>query len=148
MIEDRKLISDKFNNFFVNVGPTLAKKIDHSSKCPTHFISYDAVHRFYLEPVTENELLKIISNFSDSSMLYQYLNLEMKCYFQIIVRYLCCLFFQRYMKDWRTTVSSSSSMTTTCCTIFNSGSKNENQPIWHLLYYWIRSLTLWIKVNM
>ena len=51
----------------VNVGPTLAKKIEHSSKCPTHFISYDAVHRFDLEPVTENELLKIISNFSDSS---------------------------------------------------------------------------------
>ena len=53
VIEDGKLISDKFNNFFVNVGPTLAKKIKHSSKCPTRFISYDGVHRFYVESVTE-----------------------------------------------------------------------------------------------
>ena len=97
VIEDGKLISDKFNIFFVNVGPTLAKKIEHSSKCPTHFISYDAVHRFYLEPVTENELLKIISNFSDSSAGGDDLKLSMikkiKHHIAIPLTHICNLSF-------------------------------------------------------
>ena len=59
------MTSNKFNNFFVNVWHTLAKSIPSSYKNPTDYISYSAVNAFYLDPVTDNEICKIIGTFKD-----------------------------------------------------------------------------------
>ena len=61
------MISDKFNNFFVNVGTTLAKNIPLSNESPTEYMITNTTDLFILDPVSENEVLKIVSNFKDSS---------------------------------------------------------------------------------
>ena len=65
--EDGQVISNKFNNFFVNVGTSLAKNIPSSKKCPTEYIVTNSTRLFILDPVSENEVLRILSNFKDSS---------------------------------------------------------------------------------
>ena len=67
IVDDGNVISNKFNNFFVNVGHTLAMSIPSSYKNPTDYISYSAVNAFYFDPVTENEICKIIGTFKDSA---------------------------------------------------------------------------------
>ena len=61
------MISNKFNNFFVNVGTTLAKNIHLTNKSPTEYMIINTTDVFILYSVSENEVLKIISNFKDSS---------------------------------------------------------------------------------
>ena len=61
------MISNKFNDFFVNVGQNLAKSIPSSCKEPSDYISYKAINAFYFVPVTENEISKIIGCFKESA---------------------------------------------------------------------------------
>ena len=35
---DNELISNKFNDFFINIGPTLAKSIPHGNKSPLSYL--------------------------------------------------------------------------------------------------------------
>ena len=65
--EDGHVIFNKFNNFFVNVATTLAKNIPLSNKSPTEYMISNTTDLFILDPVLENEVLKIISNIKDSS---------------------------------------------------------------------------------
>ena len=65
--EDGQVISNKFNNFLVNFGTTLAKNILLSNKSPTEYIITNTTDLFILDPVSENDVLRIISNFKDSS---------------------------------------------------------------------------------
>ena len=51
----------------MNVGTSLAKNIPSSKKCPTEYIVTNSTRLFILDPVSENEVLKILSNFKDSS---------------------------------------------------------------------------------
>ena len=67
IIDDGIDIANKLNNFFVNVGNTLAKSIPTSRKHPNDYISYNASNTLSLEPVTENEICKIIGTFKDSA---------------------------------------------------------------------------------
>ena len=67
IIDDGIDIANKFNHFFVNVGNTLAKSIPTSHKHPNDYISYNASNTFSLDPVTENEICKIIGTFKDSA---------------------------------------------------------------------------------
>ena len=55
-IKDDVKISNKFNNFFVNVGSSLASGIPPSTKNATDFIRHDSVSKFYLTSVTEDEI--------------------------------------------------------------------------------------------
>ena len=67
-ITDGKDIANRFNNFFVNIGASLAKNIPVSDKKnPSDYMSHDVFELFYLSPVTEAEVDKIISNFRDSA---------------------------------------------------------------------------------
>ena len=59
--------SNKFNDFSVNVGQTIAKSIPSSCKEPSHYISYNAFNAFYFDPVTENWISKIIVCFKEST---------------------------------------------------------------------------------
>ena len=49
-----KIICEKFNDFFINVGPYLSKKIPNQNCSPDQFIKLKAVYSLYIEPVTES----------------------------------------------------------------------------------------------
>ena len=59
---DKQLISDKFNDFFINVGPNLAKRIEKQHENPEPFMKAKVTFSLYLEPVTEQEIYKIVSS--------------------------------------------------------------------------------------
>lgn len=60
-----KDISDSFNNFFVNIGPTLAKKIKTiPTRSFNEFLGKNNSHSLYLQPTTEEEILNIVSKFA------------------------------------------------------------------------------------
>ena len=67
VIDDKSKISNKFNNFFVNIGTSLASKIPNSNKQPSEFIKVQVTDSMYLNPVTENEVEKILGNLKDSA---------------------------------------------------------------------------------
>ena len=66
-ITDGNDIANRFNNFFVNIGASLAKNIHVSDKKTSDYMSHDVLELFYLSPVAEAEVDKIISNFRDSA---------------------------------------------------------------------------------
>ena len=49
------MISNKFNDFFFNVGPSVANKIPHQDTPPEYYLRNRASYSFYLEPFTENK---------------------------------------------------------------------------------------------
>ena len=53
--------------FFVNIGASLFKNIPVSDKKTSDYTSHDVLELFYLSPVAEAEVDKIISNFRDSA---------------------------------------------------------------------------------
>ena len=59
-------VADGFNKYFVNVGATLAKVIAKPNVSPMHYIQQTVMETFYINPATEYEIAKIISNFNDS----------------------------------------------------------------------------------
>ena len=54
--EDEQVISNKFNNFFANIGTTLAKNISRSTKNPNECMITNNTEHFVLDPVSENEV--------------------------------------------------------------------------------------------
>ena len=71
---DRQLISDKFNDFFINVRPNLAKRIEKQNTNPEQFMKAKVTFSLYLEPVTEQEIYKIVSSLKNSSPGYNNLS--------------------------------------------------------------------------
>ena len=71
---DKQLMSDKFNDFFINVGPNLAKRIEKQNKNPEQFMKAKVTFSLYLEPVTEQEIYKIVSSLKNSSPGYDNLS--------------------------------------------------------------------------
>ena len=55
-------ISEIFNEYFVNVGPNLAKKIPKSLRKSYDYLKNVNINSIYLTPTTEDEIFKIISN--------------------------------------------------------------------------------------
>ena len=53
--ENRTLISEKFNDFFINIGPNLAKKIPDLGMNPLNHMGPPAAHAIILSPVTNIE---------------------------------------------------------------------------------------------
>lgn len=54
-------VASIFNNYFVNVGPNLAKKIKHSYSQIFNTLP-NPTNTMYLNPTDENEILKIIKS--------------------------------------------------------------------------------------
>ena len=65
-IADANEICKCFNNFFVNIGPNLAKNI---KACPgkdfSHFLGESIVNSMYLNPIIEDEILNIVQKFQN-----------------------------------------------------------------------------------
>jgi hypothetical protein len=66
-ITDPGTIAEEFNNFFVNVGPELAKKIPPSLNNPNQFMKGNYCNSLFLMPSTVEEILDIISNLKNST---------------------------------------------------------------------------------
>ena len=64
---DKTKVANGFNKYFVNVGATLVKAIAKPNVSPMHYIQQTVMETFYINPATENEIVKIISNFNDSA---------------------------------------------------------------------------------
>ena len=67
MLENGKLIANKCNDFFVNVGSSLAKTIPLSPQNPTDYMMQNIDTIFNINPVTEDEIVKIMGQFKDSA---------------------------------------------------------------------------------
>ena len=57
---DKSIISEKFNEFFTGIGPSLAKKIPKQSLSPLHYLGNPMAQSIFLTEVTANEINKII----------------------------------------------------------------------------------------
>ena len=51
--------------FVVHVGESLASVIPQSTKMFSDYLKHDIINKMYLDPVTENEIDKIILNFRE-----------------------------------------------------------------------------------
>ena len=59
---DNKEISNGFNSFFVNIGPTLARKIPSVNKSPSFFMKNRIVDSMFILDATEEEMCNIVKN--------------------------------------------------------------------------------------
>ena len=64
---DNKKIADAFNSFFINIGPSLADKIEPMNITPSHFLKTRNFDCMNLQPVIVEEVKLIISNLKDGS---------------------------------------------------------------------------------
>ena len=65
-ISDTKEIAANFNNFFVNIGPSLSSKIPFTEGNVTDYLTR-CQNIIFLYPVNESEVNKIIKNLKDSN---------------------------------------------------------------------------------
>ena len=64
---NKTLISDKFNDFFTSIGPSLAKQIPQQNVSPMEYMKEKLVNSMFMEPVKEDEVTTIISNLNNSA---------------------------------------------------------------------------------
>ena len=74
LLTDKSAISEKFNDFFINIGPTLANKIPDQIRVPGYYLGNPLPNSIFLEPVTTKELDEIIQNLKKSAAGYDELN--------------------------------------------------------------------------
>ena len=67
VITDPKAISDGFNNYFVNIGPTLASKIPNNNISHRRFLPENLNFSLFLEPTDETEIKNIINNLKEGA---------------------------------------------------------------------------------
>ena len=66
LITDKKEIAENFNDFFVNIGPTLSNKIPFTEGNIQDYLTR-AQNRILLSPVDKAEITEVIKNLKDSS---------------------------------------------------------------------------------
>ena len=67
MTSDKTRIASGFNNFFANVGQTLASRIPHMQDDPTTYINESLLNSMSLESTDEREICNVISGLKCSS---------------------------------------------------------------------------------
>ena len=72
---DKKSISEHFNDFFINVGPNLAKSIPCVNKMPMTYLN-NAIQETILEPVTLEEIKAIVSSLKNNATGFDEINAE------------------------------------------------------------------------
>ena len=78
---NQKDIAELFNRFFVNSGPTLAKKIKTDRMDPTQQIKSTPVNSFYLAPVTQAQGLMSTACQTKLSKIKESQNNCLRCIF-------------------------------------------------------------------
>ena len=67
VITDPKAISDGFNNYFVDIGPTLASKIPNNNISHRRFLPENLNFSLFLEPTDETEIKNIINKLKEGA---------------------------------------------------------------------------------
>jgi hypothetical protein len=67
---DNGSIAEAFNEFFINIGPNLSKKIPETNVNPLSYIPVKNQHSIFLEPVIKEEVHKIVHNMKQCSPGY------------------------------------------------------------------------------
>ena len=65
-ISDPQMISDEFNDFFVNIGPQLASTIKTDGKQYYDCLKTPMTSCMFLKPIEEEEIIKIIYKFNQN----------------------------------------------------------------------------------
>ena len=73
---DKKSISEHFNDFFVNIGPNLAKSIPHVNKKPMAYLDDAIQETNFIEPVTFDEIKTIVSSLKNNATGFDEINAE------------------------------------------------------------------------
>ena len=60
LASDSLLMNNKYNDFFVNIGPSLAVKIPKQNLNPLQYMGHPVPHTIFLSPVTHDEINQII----------------------------------------------------------------------------------------
>ena len=93
--ENKTLISNKFNDFFINIGPNLAKNIPDLGINPLKYMSAPASHTIFLSPVTNIEIIRIIQDLKIGAPGYDEINASVlklvSCHVVVPLVYLCNL---------------------------------------------------------
>ena len=59
-------IANCFNDFFINIGPSLAKKIQTCQNSDyTQFLGNSIANSMYINPVSDDEIVKVVSKFKN-----------------------------------------------------------------------------------
>ena len=66
-VTNPKDIADRFNKFFTNIGPTLAKSIPKSSSLPLKYLNEKIKESVLFSPVLENEVKNILMLLKNSA---------------------------------------------------------------------------------
>ena len=67
IVQDDKEIAENFNNYFINIGPSLTKHINTGSRNPTSFIINSIKESIFLNNVEQNEVKNVIVTLKNSS---------------------------------------------------------------------------------
>ena len=93
--DDKEAVAEKYNDFFVNVGPNLAKKIPEKKQNPLNFLKNVISNSIYLTPVTPSEVVNIMGSCKDSSPGFDDIKISpLRCALQHIadpLSYICNL---------------------------------------------------------
>lgn len=60
MVTDSNIIAEEFNNYFVNVGNSLASKISSCNISPLSYINKNVNSSFFIRPVVDSDLYKAV----------------------------------------------------------------------------------------
>ena len=90
IITNKTEIATCFNNFFVNIGPSLASKITGNIPDFKKYLPASNPHSIFLQPVTCNEISKIIISAKEGSPGWDEINAKsVKCISNVILSALC-----------------------------------------------------------
>ena len=64
---EKYFISERFDDFFIGIGPSLAGKIPNQSKNPKQYLENKLMKFIFLAPVTSLEIESIIKNLRNSA---------------------------------------------------------------------------------
>ena len=66
-VTDEQTIANKFNAFYVNIGPTLARNIPSGNCEPINYIKKGIANSIFIRPVNETEVVAILKDMKNSS---------------------------------------------------------------------------------
>ena len=66
-INNPQLIANKFNEFFTNIGPSLATKIPHFTVDHKSYLSGSFSDNFFASPTTPDKIINIVSSLKSSN---------------------------------------------------------------------------------
>ena len=62
IIHDSQEVAERFNNYFINIGPKLASQILQTWEDPLKYINKDILDSVFFKPITSYDLLQCINN--------------------------------------------------------------------------------------